>query len=238
MGVKKLTYNYSNRTIFDLKNLNINDELYQPLHLFHISNSEKLNWKSRDYNYRKHIDKVMISLTYFPNSLSILNNSLIQKDGIYLEDYKKLKKQIIELINLEYQNIKKDEYNSIVIAPILFSHTYPIIGIFILNNPNLLIKITGDNNILNNCQKSNYALISNFDKNEEVYSVIRNIYFMKKIGINTIKIHDKTSVDLKFMNIPLSVIIRNIAGYFPKIKPILIEDNFLNIKLNDINYKK
>ena len=32
MGVKKLTYNYLNQTIFDLKDLNIDDKEYQPLH--------------------------------------------------------------------------------------------------------------------------------------------------------------------------------------------------------------
>jgi hypothetical protein len=238
MGVKKLTYNYLNDTIFDLKNLNIDDKKYQPLHLFHINNSQNLNWSNRNYKYRKHVDKVMINLTYYPNFLSILNKSLLEKDGIFLEDYKKLKKQITELINLEYETILDSEYNSIVIAPILFSHNYPIIGIFILNNPILLSKITTHKNVLNNCQKVNYTLISNFDKNEKLYSVIRNIYFMKNMGVNIIKIHDKTLVDLKFMYIPLSMIIKNIAGYFPKIKPILIQDNFLNIKLNDINYKK
>jgi hypothetical protein len=238
MGVKKLTYNYSNRTIFDLKDLNINDEAYQPLHLFHISNSQNINWKTRNYKYRKHIDKVMINLTYYPNFLSILNKSLLEKDGIYLEDYKKLKKQINELIDFEYKSIISSDYDSIVIAPILFSHNYPLIGIFILNNPLLLSKIIDNKNILNNCQKKNYTLISNFNKNEEVYSVIRNIYFMKKLGINTIKMHDRTLIDFKFMKIPLSVIIKNIAGYFPKMKPILIEDNFLSIKLNDINYNK
>ena len=238
MGVKKLTYNYSNRTIFDLKDLNIKDELYQPLHLFHISNSQNINWKTRNYKYRKHIDKVMINLTYYPNFLSILNKSLLEKDGIYLEDYKKLKKQISELIDFEYKSITSSDYDSIVIAPILFSHNYPIIGIFILNNPLLLSKIIDNKNILNNCQKKNYTLISNFNKNEEVYSVIRNICFLKHVGSNIIKMHDKTLVDFNFMSIPLSVIAKNIAGYFPKIKPILIEDNFLNIKLNDINYKK
>ena len=238
MGVKKLTYNYLNNTIFDFKNLSINDDLYQPLHLFHISNSQKLNWKTKNYKYREHIDKVMINLTYYPNFLSILNKSLLEKEGIYLEDYKKLKKQISELIDFEYKNITSSDYDSIVIAPILFSHNYPIIGIFILNNPVLLSKITNDKNILNNFQKINYTLISNFDKNEQLYSVIRNICFLKHMGSNMIKMHDKTLVDFNFMSIPLSVIIKNIAGYFPKIKPILIEDNFLNIKLNDINYKK
>jgi hypothetical protein len=238
MGVKKLTYNYLNNTIFDFKNLSINDDLYQPLHLFHISNSQKLNWKTKNYKYREHIDKVMINLTYYPNFLSILNKSLLEKEGIYLEDYKKLKKQISELIDFEYKNITSSDYDSIVIAPILFSHNYPIIGIFILNNPVLLSKITNDKNILNNFQKINYTLISNFDKNEQLYSVIRNICFLKHMGSNMIKMHDKTLVDFNFMSIPLSAIIKNIAGYFPKIKPILIQDNFLNIKLNDINYKK
>ena len=47
MGVKKLTYNYLNQTIFDLKDLNIDDKEYQPLHLFHINNSHNLNWKNK-----------------------------------------------------------------------------------------------------------------------------------------------------------------------------------------------
>ena len=75
--------------------------------------------------------------------------------------------------------------------------------------------------------KKDYTLISSFNKNEKRYSVIKNIYFMKKSGKNTIKMHGSTMVDFNFMNIPLSVIIRNIAGYFPKIEPILIEDDFL-----------
>lgn len=230
MGVKKLTYNYLNQTIFDFKNLNINEEEYQPLHLFHISNSQNLNWKSKTFNYRKHIDKVMINMTYFPNTLSILNKSLLEQDGIYLDKYKKLKDQIFDLINNEYKKIKSSELKSIVIAPILFSHNYPIIGMFVLSNPKLIKKLSNDTNIFNTLQKKDYTLISNFNKNEKIYSVIRNIYFMKQSGKNTIKIHESTMVDFNFMNLPLSVIIRNIAGYFPKIDPILIEDNFLSYK--------
>ena len=228
MGVKKLTYNYLNQTIFDFKNLNINEEEYQPLHLFHISNSQNLNWKKKIYNYREHIDKVMINMTSFPNTLSILNKSLLEQDGIYLDNYKKLKDQVIDLINTEYKKIKSSELKSIVIAPILFSHNYPIIGIFVLNNPKLIKKLSNDTNIFNNLEKKDYTLISSFNKNEKAYSVIRNIYFMKQSGKNTIKMHESTMVDFNFMNLPLSVIIRNIAGYFPKIDPILIEDNFLN----------
>jgi hypothetical protein len=230
MGVKKLTYNYLNQTIFDFKNLNINEEEYQPLHLFHISNSQNLNWKNKTFNYRKHIDKVMINMTYFPNILSILNKSLLEQDGIYLDNYKKLKNQIIDLINTNYKRIKSSELKSIVISPILFSHNYPIIGMFVLSNPKLIKKLSNDTNIFNTLQKKDYTLISNFNKNEKIYSVIRNIYFMKQSGKNTIKIHESTMVDFNFMNLPLSVIIRNIAGYFPKIDPILIEDNFLSYK--------
>lgn len=230
MGVKKLTYNYLNQTIFDFKNLNINEEEYQPLHLFHINNSQNLNWKSNTFNYREHIDKVMINMTYFSNTLSILNKSLLEQDGIYLDNYKKLKDQIIDLINTEYKKIKSSELKSIVIAPILFSHNYPIIGIFVLSNPKLIKKLSNDTNVFNTLQKKDYTLISKFNKNEKTYSVIRNIYFMKQSGKNTIKMHESTMVDFNFMNLPLSVIIKNIAGYFPKIDPNLIEDNFLSYK--------
>ena len=230
MGIKKLTYNYLNQTIFNLKDLNIDDNIYQPLHLFHISNSQNLNWKKKTFNYRDHIDKIMINVTYFPKFLSILNTSLLEQDGIYLDNYKKLKDQIIKLINFEYKKINSSELQSIVIAPILFSHNYPIIGIFVLNNPNLIKKLSNDTNIFNNLQKKDYTLISSFDKKEKMFSVIRNIYFMKQSGKNTIKMHESTMVNFNFINLPLPVIIRNIAGYFPKIEPILIEDDFFNLQ--------
>ena len=70
--------------------------------------------------------------------------------------------------------------------------------------------------------KKRIILISSFNKNEKRYSVIK-IFIFEKLE-NTIVMHGSTMVDFNFMNIPLSVIIRNNDIF--KIEPILIEMTF------------
>ena len=48
MGVKTLDYTYLNNTIFNLKNMNVDDDIYLPLHLFHITHSQNINWIKKE----------------------------------------------------------------------------------------------------------------------------------------------------------------------------------------------
>lgn len=222
MGIKKLYYNYLNNTIFDLKNISINDDNYKPVQLFHITHSSNINWLNKVFNYREHINKIMINLNYYPDSLKSLNDSLLEMEGIHMNNYILLKTQIKNLIDSTYF-INENEHKSIIIAPILSSHNYPIIGIFILNNEMLLSKINNKNT------KESYIVLSNFINKTEMYSIMRNIYFTNKVGTNVVSMHNNTYIDMKFIKIPISMIINNISGYFPKLNPILIENKNLLI---------
>jgi hypothetical protein len=230
MGLKKLQYNYLEKVIFDLSQLDIDDNNYQPLQLFHITHSPNINWITREYKYRQSIKKIMINMTYYPKSLYILNQNLLEQNGIHMNDYKLLKTQILDLISFEYK-INETDLQSIVIAPILSSRSYPIIGLFILNNQKLLQKITTN---LDNSKM--YTLISNFENNNDnnnetnQYSIIKDIKFADQVGNNLVKIHDNTIIYMDFIKLPISLLIKNISTYFPKLNPILVQNNIYAFK--------
>ena len=226
MGLKKLQYNYLEKVIFDLSELDIDDNNYQPLQLFHITHSPNINWITREYKYRQSIKKIMLNMTYYPRSLHVINKNLLEQNGIYMNDYKLLKKQILELISFEYK-INDIDLQSIIVAPILSSRSYPIIGIFILNNHKLL------QNISSNLDNSKiYTLISTFNNDKNKVSIIKDIEFIDKVGNNLIKIHNNTIIDMNFIKLPISLIIKNIATYFPKLNPLLIQNDIYAFKNN------
>ena len=224
MGLKKLQYNYLEKVIFDLSELDIDDNNYLPLQLFHITHSPNINWITREYKYRQSIKKIMLNMTYYPKSLYILNQNLLEQNGIHMNDYKLLKTQILDLISFEYK-INETDLQSIVIAPILSSRSYPIIGLFILNNQKLLQKITTN---LDNSKM--YTLISNFDNDNKKYSIIKDIKFTDQVGNNLVKIHDNTIINMDFIKLPISLLIKNISTYFPKLNPILVQHNIYTFK--------
>jgi len=213
MGVKTLDYTYLNNTIFKLKNMNVDEETYLPLHLFHITHSKNINWIKKEFNHRDTIQKILINISYYKNTIPEMNEILFEKGNLKMSKYSEFKEYIVQLLKNKHLLNSKD-LQQIVIAPILYSLSSPIIGIFILNNINIINKITNNTNN----KYIHYSFLSEFNKKKNnKYELIKNINFINKVGNQTIKSHLNSRINFGFTSLPLSMVIKNICCYFPKL---------------------
>jgi hypothetical protein len=199
--------------------------------LFLISHSGNINWSSKTYSKRTHMSEILLNLSYYsyPKIFKKLNNFINSEQTlistqIYRTKYSIFKYHILQKIK-ELYKLTTCDLKYIVLAPLISSSTEHKIGVFILNNYNIITKIT------KHLEKETYTFLSSLlSRQQNKLSLLNNIKFQKKVSETIINYnHYNHNIKIKDSSIPLPIMVNNIAGYFPCLEIVEVKPLSLSI---------